>query len=384
MKRIAYLSTAHFADCDLPLLHELMRKEQELIYILQLTEKDKSRTLINVQQLKKRGNVFPATDYPELLGLSRYIDLNRMFVLNMPGRHDWSLANLMAVFRLVRFLQHKSIDIIHLTWPPRYGVFWLYRLHRRMILTMHDPLPHSSQTGHLNLLHRWMAIKLIPRFILLNEVQRNEFISRYRLQPSQVLSSHLSIYTHLIDTPTVLPKAKDYVLFIGSINTHKGVDVLCQAMQQVHNTYPQLKLVVAGSGRIYFDIQPYINAGFLELHNRYLNDSELKGFIEQSLFVVCPYIDATQSGVVMSAFALAKPVIVTCVGGLPEMVEEGRHGLLVPPKDPEALAKAIIILTDKRKAEAMQHYIRADFHSGERSWESIAEGIIAIYHEQTS
>ncbi|MCR4604168.1 MAG: glycosyltransferase family 4 protein [Prevotella sp.] len=385
MRTIAYLSYPHFADCDLPLLHYLQQREPGLIYILQLTQKDKCRTLIHVEQLKDKGGVYPATDYPGLGHLSSYLDLTRVYVLNMPGLHDFSFQNLHAVGKLKSFLRKRQCSLIHFTWPLRYGAFPLYALHKKMLLTVHDPLPHSSEQDFMNRLHRKVAFRLVPHFMLLNQAQRAAFIEQNKLQETCVFDSRLSIYLHLKDTTPVLPHSSGYVLFFGGINSHKGVDVLCEAMQQVHRSLPQLSLVIAGSGRLYFDITPYTSAGFVVLHNRYLSDEELKGFILQSLFVVCPYIDATQSGVIMSAFALAKPVIATSVGALPEMVEDRRHGLIVPPRDSGSLAHAIIRLAeDQMLREQMQQHILHDFHSGCRSWEHIANGICNIYNQLTN
>lgn len=382
MKTIAYLSYTHFADCDIPLLHELQHLEPGLIYILQLTEKDKNRTIINVNKLKKKGGLFPATDYPELLKLSKFIRLDRTYILNMPGLHDFSPSNILAVLRLRKFLRQQNCSLIHFTWPLRYGAFPLYTLHNRMLLTVHDPLPHSSETGWLNRFHRKVAIRLVPHFLLLNRVQLPVFIAHHKLNENQVFCSRLSIYNHLESTTPILPSNSDYILFIGSISSHKGVDVLCEAMMKVCKQLPNQKLVVAGSGKLYFNIAPYQEAGFLELHNHYLSDEELKGYILQSRFVVCPYIDATQSGVIMSAFALGKPVIATNVGALPEMVENGRHGLIVPPRDSEALAQAIIQLSTSASTRLqMQQNILEDYHEGLRSWHQIAQDISSIYHK---
>ena len=380
MRTIAYLSYPHFADCDLPLLHHLQQQEPGLIYILQLTEKDKQRTIINVQQLKKKGAVYPANEYPELRMLATWLDMRRVFVLNMPGLHDFSWTNLMAVARLCRFLRRRRCSLLHFTWPLRYGAFPLYAFRRKMLLTVHDPLPHSSETGALNRFHRWVAFRMVPRFLLLNTTQRAAFMSQNKLTSDRVFSSRLSIYSHLKDTVPVLPASSGYVLFVGGISSHKGVDILCEAMRQVHQSHPRLKLVVAGSGKLYFDPAPYLQEGFLELHNRYLTDAELKGFIQQAAFVVCPYRDATQSGVIMSAFALAKPVIATSVGALAEMVEDGRHGLIVPPADSSALAEAIVrLLASDALLEKMRENILADYHSGSRSWEHITAGLQHIY-----
>lgn len=379
MKKIAYLSAANFADCDIPLLHEL-QQQADVTYILHVAENNKCQTLIDIKKLKKCGGVFPATDYPDLRNLSQYIDLNKVYVFNMPGKHDFSPSNLWATVCLLFFLVRHRFSILHLTWPLRYGTFLLYLLRRRMVLTMHDPLPHSSEDTRLNRFHRKMAIRLVPRFILLNGSQREEFMSHYGISEERVYMSRLGIYTHLLDTKPVRPALKDYVLFVGKINTHKGVDVLCKAMQEVHKSYPELKLVVAGSGKMYFDTEPYTKEGFLHLHNHYLSDAELAGFISHSLFVVCPYIDATQSGVIMSAFALGKPVIATATGGLPEMVKDGRHGLIVPPRDSEALAVAIQSLVGMpERLDEMHSSIMEDYHHGVNSWHDIASQYLKVY-----
>jgi glycosyltransferase involved in cell wall biosynthesis len=298
----------------------------------------------------------------------------------MPGSHDYSPGNLWASVCLLFFLLRRHFDIIHLPWPLRYGNFLPYLLHRRMVLTMHDPLPHSSEDTSVNRFHRKIAIRLTPHFILLNKSQRKVFMDYYGVSEKRVHNSQLSIYTHLLDTKPVLPASKDYVLFIGKINTHKGIDILCNAMQSVRKRYPDEKLVVAGSGKMYFNAEPYINEGLLELHNRYLSDAELAGFITNALFVVCPYIDATQSGVIMSTFALGKPVIATATGGLPEMVEDGRHGLIVPPKDSQALAEAIEkLLSDCQLLNQMCENIMADYHQGKFSWHDIADQYASVY-----
>jgi len=250
-----------------------------------------------------------------------------------------------------------------------------------MLLTVHDPLPHSSEDTWLNRFHRKTAMRLINHFILLNHHQRDAFVNHYGLRQEQVFESRLSIYTHLLQTPAQLPNdAPGYVLFIGSINTHKGVDYLCHAMQLVHKQHPDARLVVAGSGHLYFDITPYTEQGFVKLYNRYLSDAELAGFIRQAAFVVCPYIDATQSGVIMSSFALDKPVIATNVGGLPEMVEHGRHGLIVPPRDADALANAIShLLSQPLLTKQMSDYIHTDYREGSFSWKAIARDFTNIY-----
>ena len=383
-KKIAYISSPFVADSDMPLLHEL-QQQADVDFFLILQEKEKNRMLVNVKQLKPRGDVYAMADYADLSNLSAFVHIDKSYVVNMPGLHDWSPSNLMAVARLTRLLHRRHYDVVHITWPLRYGLFPLYLFRKRMVLTVHDPLPHSSEDTRLNRFHRSVAMKLVPRFILLNHYQREAFITKYQLDGRRVFQQRLGRYDYLRDITPILPLSKSYVLFVGSINTHKGVDILCQAMQQVHATLPGLKLIVAGSGTLYFDTKPYIEQGFLELHNHFLTDGELVGFIQKSAFVVCPYLDATQSGIVMSAFALDRPVIATRTGGLPEMVEDGRHGLLLPPADIGALADAIRLLaTTPGMLQQMRRYIAYDYGQGERSWPHIAANMVEIYHESTT
>lgn len=380
MKKIAYISSPHFADCDIPLLKELQQLTN-VIYILQVSNSTKSMSAINIQQIKSTGGIFHASEFKGTKKLAQYLDLSKVYILNFPGKHDWSLSNILAIIRLVYFLIRKKIDIIHLTWPPRYGAFLIYTLYKKIILTVHDPLPHSGQDTWLNRLHRFVAFSLIKNFILLNKSQKQEFISKYNLRNKNIYHSQLSIYAHLL---TVSPSSpiieSDYFLFFGKIDKYKGLYYLCKAMEIIHTKNKDIKLIIAGKGKTDFDISPYLATNSIFFINRYITDEELVGLIKKAQFVVCPYIDATQSGVIMSSFALNKPVIATHTGGLPEMVIDKRYGLIIPPKDEIALANAISTLwNDKSLLSALATNIENDYKRGRNSWLSIAKDINNIY-----
>jgi glycosyltransferase involved in cell wall biosynthesis len=97
--------------------------------------------------------------------------------------------------------------------------------------------------------------------------------------------------------------------------------------------------------------------------------------------VVLPYVDATQSGVLMTAHAFDKPAIVTDVGGLPEVVESGVTGFVVPARNETLLASAAVrLLKERELRESMKEKIRQ--RSGnEFSWERITARIMAIYEK---
>ena len=110
---------------------------------------------------------------------------------------------------------------------------------------------------------------------------------------------------------------------------------------------------------------------------------ELATLLQRSDIVVCPYTDATQSGVIMTCFALTKPVIVTDVGGLSEMVESGKTGIVVPPRNSEVLANAIIsVLKNDHIKELMCQNINDKYFHGEESWNSIVDKYIEFYNKK--
>ena len=96
--------------------------------------------------------------------------------------------------------------------------------------------------------------------------------------------------------------------------------------------------------------------------------------IKESDAVICPYTDATQSGVVMTAFAFGKPVIATKVGGLPEMLDNGELGILIPPKNAEAIKNTFIeIRNNTTLLDGYSNKIHKTYELGDKSWDNTVE-----------
>ena len=111
--------------------------------------------------------------------------------------------------------------------------------------------------------------------------------------------------------------------------------------------------------------------------NRFVESEELHALLDWCDIVVCPYTDATQSGVIMSAFALCKPVLATNVGGLPEMLGNGKYGYIVPAKDSNAICGALRhISRHPEELSTLSTHIREDyFNHGVKSWENATDVI---------
>lgn len=226
-----------------------------------------------------------------------------------------------------------------------------------------------------------MAMKMVRHFVLLNDKQKEQFCKSYHVRPEQILINRLGVY----DNISTFVRSKEStishnVLFFGRISPYKGIEYLCKAMIMVKEQVPDATLTIAGGGKMYFDIEPYQKQDWVEVINRYVGMEELAGLLQHCALSVCPYTDATQSGVIMTSYSLCKPVVATNVGGLGEMVDNQKTGLLVPPKDVDALAHAIIaLLNDDAKREEMANNIQSDYFTGDKAWSVIAKKYIEFY-----
>jgi glycosyltransferase involved in cell wall biosynthesis len=152
-------------------------------------------------------------------------------------------------------------------------------------------------------------------------------------------------------------------------------------MTMIHNRHPQVNLVIAGKGEWYFDISKYENLPYITLRNEYIAISDLASLLQGALFAVCPYKDATQSGVVQTAFSANLPLIVTNVGALPAAVKDDVYGRVVPPCDSASLADAMDdLLTNMNKLERYRDNIDRLWHPA-MEWGSIADIYIRTWRE---
>ena len=151
------------------------------------------------------------------------------------------------------------------------------------------------------------------------------------------------------------PRHKVILLF-GAIRPYKGLDTALKALGRISSKCPELRILIAG--KLWENWEPYrelIQKLGIERHIftclEYIPAGEVYRFFTAADLVVCPYRHFdSQSGVASTAVAFRKPLIVTDVGGLPDLVADGRF--VVPPDDAAALAKAI--------TECVKHYSRPE------------------------
>ena len=177
-----------------------------------------------------------------------------------------------------------------------------------------------------------------------------------------------------------LDPEKQYMLFFGLVRAYKGLDLLLDAFGKVKDQLPDLRLIVAGE--FYEDEEKYRAQLYFNklndrviIHNDFIADADLCKYFGAADLIVQPYKSATQSGVTQVAFHFEKPMLVTNVGGLGEIVHDHKMGYAVEP-NAEAIAEAITdYYTNNRQADYTQYLI---LQKENYSWSGLTNAFMNI------
>jgi len=174
-----------------------------------------------------------------------------------------------------------------------------------------------------------------------------------------------------------------YLLFFGFIRAYKGLDILIDAFSDHRLRNRKIKLIVAGE--FYEDDKPYkeqIKKYKLEneilFFDYFIKDSEVPLYFGAADIVVQPYKTATQSGVTQIAYYFEKPMLVTDVGGLREIIPDGKCGYVVKP-EPGYITDAIIDFFENHRKEQFEGGVKEE--KGKFSWEKMTGAIIEVYNK---
>lgn len=178
----------------------------------------------------------------------------------------------------------------------------------------------------------------------------------------------------------------NWLLFFGFIRAYKGLDLLIEAFGENQLRGKNLKLIVAGE--FYEDDKPYrelVKKYNLEneviFFDRFINDNEVTNFFSAADLVIQPYRDATQSGVTQIAYHFDKPMIVTDVGGLKEIVPDGKCGYVVKPS-PGDISDAIAECYKNNMLKTFTENIKGE--KARYSWSMMTASVTEVYNKTVS
>lgn len=358
-----------------------MEKGCEVLMLEHMTPHSMHTTVFDIDKLYKKSVIDKATDiYPQLKSFERYMPLNDVYISNEPTGHLGWKGILHELKELLFIFRTKADAIICVENPSILQAIYLWLFRKKLVVVIHDGQPHFGAGTKRSRFVRNTIKRYVKKFILLNKTQINLFCEGYNIDINRVYQSHLGYY----DIINLFGNTKEkfnspYILFFGRITKYKGVEYLLDAMKEVHKKHKNIKLVIAGSGELYFDKGKYKDMDYVEYRNRYIGLDEMTDLVRHAEFCVCPYVDASQSGVINTAFALGTPVIATMVGGLPDMIDDKKTGILIPPKDSVALTNAINnLLDDTVWLKSMKENIKKSALIGIGSWKSIANEYLNV------
>jgi len=241
-------------------------------------------------------------------------------------------------------------------WHPFLGICFgtLCRLLRifttqKPIFICHNLLPHESHWAAW-LLTRF-ALSRAEKLIVHSQIDRKQ--AEEMFPGIQVIAHPHPAYDQFLykglsqsEARTRLSLEGPVLLFFGYVRPYKGLRYLLRALPEVLKDI-DVTLIIAGEfyeeKQAYGDLIKNLDlTHHIRLIDQYIPNEEVEIYFSACDLVVCPYSSGTQSGIIQIAYSFHKPVICTRVGGLPEVVVEGKTGFVVPPQNPQALAAAIL------------------------------------------
>jgi len=299
--------------------------------------------------------------------------------------------NLVTVYKIVKQINHFKPDVIHLLGGhhPWFNLILpLLRREYALVTTIHDIKAHigDKSSGKIPSFIFSLAVRYANRVIVHGEKLKKIMRERDNKPAGSIHVIPHGEFSFYKKFTRRIVKEEDYlVLFFGRIWEYKGLRYLIEAEPLISEKVPTGKIMIAGQGENFRKYQEMmVNKEKFIIYNQFIPDEMVPELFQRASVVVLPYIEASQSGIVPLAYTFKKPVVVTDVGSIPEVVDNGKTGYIVPPKDPKKLAEAIIdLLKDKEKRRKMGEngYKKTE---KELCWDNIALKTIEVYKKALS
>lgn len=279
-----------------------------------------------------------------------------------------------------RFAHAGTVAVIFPWWSVYWVPMYQYMFRRfralniRTVLVCHNALDHEAAWWKTVLTRN--TLKLGSRFIVHSTIERERLASLIGFR--QISVSPHPVYDQFPQcTSSLGRRSRLELLFFGFVRPYKGLDVLLDALALLIDR--DIFLTIAGEfwedpSRTKARIESLGIAHMVEIIPRYVGEFETAQLFDRADVIVLPYVSATTSGVIPLAYHYGRPVIATRVGGIPEVIDQYRTGLLVAPGSSHELADAITYMSGAdpirmRSActEAAQRYSWSSFAAVVRS-----------------
>ena len=294
-------------------------------------------------------------------------------------------SNIFMVHSLFKTIKEIDPKIVHqLTWNIWMNAAIPLFPDIPLVVTVHDASRHPGDRASIRLFHDWQ-LRWANQITVHAEGIKRQMIDLHHLPENKVHTiPHGSYDFYTAWATDQIVERPNNILFFGRIWDYKGLQYLIEAEPLITSQVPGAKIVIAGEGEAFEKYERMmVNRDHFVVHNYRIPDEMVASLFQQASVIVLPYIEASQSGVLAIAYAFGKPVVATAVGGIPEALNHGETGYLVPPRNSQALAEAIISLlqdSNLRKEMGSRALEKAE---SELSWSSIAHKTLEVYQQAT-
>ena len=349
---------------------------------------------------------FAEYSYRLAAGLARHCDV-RLVLNRKDANQQWNLAWIPSASPFDTRIRDLSLrrygtiglptsfldvlafrpDVIHCHECPEYFTAGLMELLRLTslpsVLTVHDAIPHSEGGSGTNTSEERLRDRMRAGATHVTVHGQSCVADFARASPDyrgEVTSSMHGVLMVPATKGTPIQPVEGRILFFGRMWAYKGLDVFLDAIDLLSKRGVRHQAVIAGRGpeMARFGVRM---AGMASVNaiDSYISPEDTSTLFQSAEIVALPYKDASQSGVVASAFGNHRPVVASATGGIPDVVTDGANGLLVPPADPTALADALErVLTSRPLAASLTEGARQTA-AGPLNWDHIADNLLTTY-----
>ncbi|QMS91072.1 glycosyltransferase family 4 protein [Nostoc edaphicum CCNP1411] len=298
--------------------------------------------------------------------------------------------NILSMGAMMRIIKDIQPDVLHVqeTNDPWYDWTLLLNKMPPLVTTIHDVFRHPGDNMSVfgSEYTRRISFYRSQQLIVHTHQLKKILIEQFRIPQERVNvlpHGELGSLYQRRGNENIQAREQYTLLFFGRILPYKGLKYLLDAMPLIAESIPEIKLIIAGRGG---NIRQYFPDGYdekrYEIINEFIPLEEVGNLFQRSTVTVLPYIEASQSGVAALSYGMGTLVVASEVGGLSEIVQHKKDGLLVPPCDVPALADAIIcLLRDRSLQQSMQTAVLARCQQ-DLNWSNIAAQTVEIYHRE--
>ncbi len=312
--------------------------------------------------------------------------LNRLWFFLYPNAGFSSLKLYRSFIQLALHIRKQRYDVVHVIGQfPFLLLIHLFNKGSVRVHTLHESVPHSGNFHWYEKFFLRTIAGMKLSLIFPSDITKKRFLEFTKADPEKCHTIYFGIVENYLShiNPAIREKPNQVLLF-GFINAYKGVEYLAGAIDLIKKIHPDIHAVIAGRWSLPELKDSLKNHPNFTIIDKTLTIEEMTSLIQESIAVVCPYTSASNSGVIMTAFVFDKPVIASRIDGLSEVIEDKKNGLLVNPKDPEALAEAIEWLIDhERERLEMKNAIKEFKNNSAFSWNKITSQTIEVYNKHS-